>query len=71
METKEGDREEDQHHVMRSTHPYPFQEVVSPKKETGLCSVGKDKSVHSCMQSTLDDDVSLHGGMASRRPINQ
>ena len=71
METKGGDREEDQHHVMRSTHPYPFQEVDAPKRETRLCSEGKDKSAHSYMQSTLDDDVSLHGGIAPRRPLDQ
>ena len=70
MKIKGGDREDDQHHVMRSTHPYIFQEVDAPKRETGLHSEGKEKSSHSYMQSTLDDDVSLHGDIAPRRPLD-
>ena len=68
MEIKGGDSEDDQHHVMRSTHPCPFHEVDAPKRETGLCSESRDKSVHSYMQSTLDDDISLHGEISPRRP---
>ena len=71
MEIKGGDREDDQHHVMRSTHPYLFHEVYAPKRETRLCSESRDKSVHSCMQSTLEDDVSFHGGISPRRPPDQ
>ena len=29
-----------------------------------------DKSVHSYIQSTLDDDVSLHGGIVLGRPLD-
>ena len=34
-------------------------------------SESREKSVHSYMQSTLDDDVSLHGDISPRRPPNQ
>ena len=61
MEIKGGDGEDDQHHVMRSTHPYLFQEVYAPKREIGLHSDDRGKSVHLDIQSTLDVDVSLHG----------
>ena len=46
MDIQGGDREDDQHHVVRSTHPYPFHEVYAPKRETGLHSESRDKSVH-------------------------
>ena len=49
MEIQGGDREDDQHHVMRSTHPCLFHEVDAPKRKTGLRSESRDKSVHSCM----------------------
>ena len=71
MEAKGEDREENQHHEMRSTHPYPFQEVDAPKRETGLCSEGMDTSVYSCIQCTFYDDVSLHGDNVPRRPLDQ
>ena len=34
-------------------------------------SGSRGKFVHSCMQSTLDDDVSLHGDISPRRPLDQ
>lgn len=71
MEMKGGDREDDHHHVIRRTHPYLFQEVDAPKRETRLRSEGKDKSVHPYMQSTLDDDVSLNGGISLGSPLDQ
>ena len=68
MEIKEGDREDDQHHVMRSTHPYLFQEVDAQKRKVGLRSEGRGKFFHPYMQSTLDIDVSLHGDISPGRP---
>ena len=49
MDIQGGDREDDQHHVMRITHPCLFHEVDAPKRETSLCSESRDKSIHSCM----------------------
>ena len=71
METLGGDREKNQHHEMRITHPYPFLEVVTPRRETRLRSESMGKFVHSYMQSSLDDDVSLHGDISPRRLLDQ
>ena len=57
--------------MMRSTHHCLFHEVDAPKRETRLRSESRDKSVHSCMQSTLDDNVSLHGDISPRIPPDQ
>ena len=56
---------------MRSTHPYPFLEVVTRRGETRLCSESMGRFFHSYMQSSLDDDVSLHGDISLRRPLDQ
>ena len=37
----------DQHQRMRRMHPCLFQGVYVQKKETALCSKGRDKLVHS------------------------
>ena len=71
LKMKEEDREEDHHHMIRSTHPYLFQKVDAQKRQTDLRSESKEKSVHKYMQSTLDIDVSLHGGIPPRRPPDQ
>ena len=47
MDIPGGDREDDHHDVMRSTHPCLFYEVDAPEREAGLCSESRDKSVHS------------------------
>ena len=67
METEGGGREESQHHELRSTHPYPQQEVDAPNMKTGLRSKGMEKFFHSY----FDDDVSLHGEILSREPLDQ
>ena len=70
MQVGGGDREDDQPHFMRSIHTYPFQKVDAQKRETGLRSECRDKSVHPYIQSTLDTDVSLHGGIPPGRPLD-
>ena len=57
METQGEGREETQHHEMRSTHPYSFLEVYTPKKVIGLRSGSMDIIVHSYIQSSLVEDV--------------
>ena len=64
-------REDDQHHVMRSTHPCLFYEVDAPKMMIGLRSGSMEGFLHSYIQSSLDDGVSLHGDIAPRRPLDQ
>ena len=49
MQIKGGDREDEQQNLMRRTHPYLFHRVYAQKRETGLCSEGKDNSVHPYM----------------------
>ena len=71
MQMEGGGGEDDQHHLMRSTHPYLFQRFDEHKKEIGLCSEGKGNSIHLYIQSTLDVDVSLHRGISPRRPPDQ
>ena len=53
MESQGGDGENNQQHGMRSTHPYPFLEVVAPRREAGLRSQSMDLSVHPYVQSSL------------------
>ena len=50
METPGEDREDDQHDVMRSTHPCLFYEVDAPKRVIGLHSGSMDRLVHSYIQ---------------------
>ena len=57
--------------MMRSTHPYLFQKVDAQKRQNDLRSEGKGRVIHSYMQSTLDIDVSLHGGITPGRPPYQ
>ena len=57
--------------MMRSTHPSLFYEVDAPNKVIGLCNRSMESFLHSYIQSSLDDDVSLHGGIAPRRPLDQ
>ena len=71
METQGEDRENTQHHEMKSTHPYSFLEVGAPKKVIRLCSGSMDIFVHSYMQSPFDDNVSLHGYIFPGRPLYQ
>ena len=47
METQGGDREDDHHDVMRSTHPCLFYEVDAPKKVIGLHSGSMEIFPHS------------------------
>ena len=49
MDIQGGDREDDQHNVMRSTHTCLFHEVDAPKRGTGLHSESRNKFFHSCM----------------------
>lgn len=49
-------------------HPYIFWRVFAQEKETIQCSEESDKSVLLYIQSTLDLDVSLYGGIPPRRP---
>ena len=65
------DREDDQHHVMRSTHTCLLYEVDAPKMMIGLHSRSMEGFLHSYIQSSLDDGVSLHGDIALRRPLDQ
>ena len=71
METQGEGREETQHHEMRSTHPYSFMEVDSHKKVIGLCSGSMESFLHSYIQSSLVEDVSLHGNIFPGRPLDQ
>ena len=71
METQGGSREKTQHHEMMSIHPYSFLEVDVPKKVIGLHSGSMEGYLHSCIQSSLDDDVSLHGDISPRRPLDR
>ena len=57
--------------MMRSTHPYLFQRVNAKKRKTDLHCEGRYKVFHPYMQSTLDIDVSLHGGIPPGRPPDQ
>ena len=66
---KGGGREGDQNHMMRSTQPYLFQRVDTQKRQIDFHSEGRDKVVHPYVQSTLDIDVSLHGGIPLGRPL--
>ena len=66
-----GDREDDQHHVMRSTHPYLSYEVDTPKEVTGLRSGSMEDFLHSPIQSSIDEDVSSSGDISPRGPVDQ
>ena len=55
---------------MRSTHPYSFMEVDGPKKVIGLRSGSMEGYLHSSIQSSLDDDISLHGDILLGRPLD-
>ena len=59
LQMKGEGREDDQHHMMRSTQPYLFQK----KGQTDFRNEDRGKDVHLYVQSTLDIDVSLHGGI--------
>ena len=61
-------REEGQHHLMRSKHPYLFQRDNTKKRQTDLRYEGKGKVSHPYVHYTLDIDVSLHGGIPPGRP---
>ena len=49
METQGGDREDDHHGEMRSTHPYIFYEVDAPKEVIGLRSGSMEGYLHSSL----------------------
>ena len=65
------DKKSGKHRMIGGMHIYPPQIDSAHKIEHDLRSESRDKSVHSCMQSTLDDDVSLHGEISPRRPPDQ
>ena len=67
LETQGGSREKAQHHEIRSTHPYSSMEVDAPEKVIGLCSGSMEGYLHSSIQSSLDNDVSLHGDIFEGR----
>ena len=71
METQGGSREKAQHHEMMSTHPYSSMDFYSPKEVIGLCRGSMESFLHSYIQSSLDDDVSLHGDILPGRPLDQ
>ena len=64
----EGEERKDQNQGM--IQPYLFQEVSAQNKEILLHSEERKKSVHPYVQSTSDFDVSLHGGIPPRRPLD-
>ena len=64
-------REDGQHHIIRSTHPYLFQRVDAKNRHSDLHSESKNKAVHSYMQPTLDIYFSFHGGIPPGRPPDQ
>ena len=57
--------------MMRSTHPYLFYEVDATKAVIGLHSGSMDRLVHSYIQSSLVEDVPLHGDILLGRPLDQ
>ena len=56
---------------MRSTHPYSPMEVDTPEKVIGLHSGSMESFLHSYIQSSLVEDVSLHGDILPRRALDQ
>ena len=71
METQGGSRENTQHLEMRIIHPYSSMEVDAPKEVIGLRSGSMEGYLHSSIQSSFDDDVSLHGEILLGRPLDQ
>ena len=71
METPGRDREDDHHDEMRRKHPCLSYEDDAPKRVIGLCSGSMDRLVHSYIQSSLVEDVSFHGDILPRRPLDQ
>ena len=57
--------------MMRSTHPCIFYEVDAPNKVILLRSGSMDRLVHSYIQSSLVENVSLHGDILLGRPLDQ
>ena len=56
---------------MRDTHPSLFQKANAKKRrQTVLRCEGKGKVAQPYVQSTLDIDVSLHGGIPPGRPLD-
>ena len=53
---------------MRKAHCSLFQRANARKRQTNFHSQGRGKVSQSHMQSTLDIDVSLHGGIPPGRP---
>ena len=53
---------------MGSTHPYSSMEVDAPEEVIGLCSGSMEGYLHSSIQSSLDNDVSLHGDILQEDP---
>ena len=60
LQPEGGSREEEQHHVMRGTHPSLFQRTSAKRRQTVLRCESKVKVAQPYIQSTLDIDVSLH-----------
>ena len=53
---------------MRSIHPSLFHKANARKRHIDLRSKGRGKVSQSYVQSTLDINVSLHGGIPPGRP---
>ena len=53
---------------MRSTHPYLFQKASAKRRQTVFHYESKGKVAQPHEHSTLDIDVSLHGGIPPGRP---
>ena len=62
----EGGREEEQHQVMRGTHPSLFQRANAKRRKNVLCCESKGNISQPYVQSTLDINVSLHRGIPLR-----
>ena len=55
---------------MRGTHPSLFQRASAKRREAVFCCGRKGEVSQPHVQSTLDIDVSLHGGIPSGRPTD-
>ena len=70
LQLEGGGRQEEQHHLMRGTHPSLFQRASENRRQTVLHCESKGKVSQPYEQSTLDIDVSLYGGIPLGRPLD-
>ena len=68
MQLEGGGREEEQHHLIKGTHPLLFQRANARKRQANLRCKGRGKVAQPHEKYTLDIDVSLHGGISPGRP---